>query len=234
MNVSIFTHDLKGIWLVVPDTLLVSIAILALGIILGMILYVLQQQNNNIINALCRLYISYFRGVPLLIHLLIFYYGLPVAVQVISSTFNLHLDSQHLAPIYPVLLSYTMYSSSFLSEIIRGSFKSVGKDQIEAATALGYSRVQAFWKIKLPQSLNESVPKFLNYYVLLIRQLSLAFMVSFVDIFAKAKLESAINYRYIESFCAAAVVYWILCVVLTFIFKKYEIYLRRYEKAVVS
>ncbi|KRM10305.1 amino acid ABC transporter permease [Paucilactobacillus suebicus] len=233
MNVNIFTHDLRGIWLVVPDTLLVSVAILALGIVLGMILYVLQQRNNFIIRSICRLYVSYFRGVPLLIHLLIFYYGLPVVLQVISTAFNLHINYEHLNPIYAVLLSYTMYSSSFISEIIRGSFMSVGQDQIEAATALGYSRAQAFWKIKLPQSLNESVPKFLNYYVLLIRQLSLAFMVSFVDIFAKAKLESAINYRYIESFCAAAVVYWILCVVLTFIFKKYENYLRRYEKVVV-
>lgn len=234
MNIDIFTHDLKGIWLVVPQTLLVSIAILILGIIVGMVLYILQQQSNVVIKTICKLYISYFRGVPLLIHLLIFYYGLPVVLKAISVAFNLNIDAEHISPIYAVLLSYTMYSSSFLSEVIRGSFKSVGQDQIEAATALGYSKVQTFWKIKVPQSLSEAVPKFLNYYVLLIRQLSLAFMVSFVDIFAKSKLESAINYRYIESFCAAAVVYWVLCVALTFIFQKYENYLRRYEKIAVA
>ena len=55
-------------------------------------------------------------------------------------------------------------------------------------------------------------------------------MVSFVDIFAKAQLESASNYRYIESYVAAAVVYWILCVVLTQLFKRVEFRLRQYQR----
>lgn len=233
MDLKVFFNDFGGIWSVVPRTLLVSIAILILGILVGFFLYVLQERHSIIIRMFCRLYVSYFRGVPLLIHLLIFYYGLPVVLGYVSSTLDLSIDAEHINPIYVILLSYTLYSSSFLSEIIRGAFKSVGEDQIDAATALGYSKWQTFYRISIPQSLSEAIPKFLNYYVLLIRQLSLAFLVEFVDVFAKSKLESAVNYRYIESFCAAAIVYWIICVVLTYVFKKYENYTRRYDKAVL-
>ncbi|KRK47288.1 amino acid ABC transporter permease [Secundilactobacillus kimchicus JCM 15530] len=129
------------------------------------------------------------------------------------------------------MISYTLYAASFLSEIIRSSFKSVGKDQLEAAAALGYTKYQQFFAIKLPQALTDAIPKILNYYTLLIRQLSLAFLVSVVDIFAKSKLESADNFYYIESFLAAALVYWILCIALTLLFSNYEKYLRRFERS---
>ncbi|WP_369473065.1 amino acid ABC transporter permease [Secundilactobacillus kimchicus] len=208
-----------------------SLLILLLSIILGTGLTLLRQSQNRLTRIIYRIYISYFRGVPLLIHLLVFYYALPPIVKLFSDHLNLHVDTLHLNPIYAVLISYTLYAASFLSEIIRSSFKSVGKDQLEAAAALGYTKYQQFFAIKLPQALTDAIPKILNYYTLLIRQLSLAFLVSVVDIFAKSKLESADNFYYIESFLAAALVYWILCIALTLLFSNYEKYLRRFERS---
>ncbi|KRK88274.1 amino acid ABC transporter permease [Lentilactobacillus sunkii] len=229
MNSQIVLNDVTGILKVVPQTLGLSFLILLFGVILGSIFWRIQETNNHVVKGVYRGLLSYFRGVPLLIHLLVFYYGLPSVVKVFSDQFNWGIDTTHLNPIYAVVVSYTLYSACFLSEIIRGSFKSVGSDQLEAASALGYTHLQRFWAIWLPQALSDAVPKILNYYTLLIRQLSLAFLVSVVDIFAKAKLESAGNDRYIEAFCAAALVYWILCVILTAIFSRIEKYLRRYE-----
>lgn len=229
MNSQIVLNDVTGILKVVPQTLGLSFLILLLGVILGSLFWRIQETNNHVIKGVYRGLLSYFRGVPLLIHLLVFYYGLPIVVKVFSDQFNWGIDTTHLNPIYAVITSYTLYSACFLSEIIRGSFKSVGSDQLEAASALGYTHLQRFWAIWLPQALSDAVPKILNYYTLLIRQLSLAFLVSVVDIFAKAKLESAGNDRYIEAFCAAALVYWILCVILTAVFSRIEKYLRRYE-----
>lgn len=230
MQTQIFTHDFWGIWQVVPQTLALSILILSLAIVGGLLLNSLRQSRIGLLQCTGRLYVSYFRGVPLLIHLLVAYYALPVVLKAIFPQAN----TDHLSPMYSVILSYVAYSSAFTSEIIRGSFRSVTLDQIEAGRASGYTALQIDLHIRIPQALSEAVPKFLNYYVLLIRQLSLAFTVSFIDIFAKAKLESAINYRYIESFCAAAVVYWILCATLTYLFHQYEKYLRRYENTAVN
>lgn len=233
MESKIFINDFWGIWQVVPETLLVSVLILGLGIIGGLALYGLKGSHSWISRHIANIYISYFRGVPLLIHLLVTYYGLPIVLKAITVVTHWNIDTNRLNPIFAIIISYTLYTSAFISEIIRGSFKSVGTDQSEAAISAGYTNWQAVRYIRIPQALSEAVPKFLNYFVLLIRQLSLAFIVSFVDIFAKSKLESAINYRYIESFCAAALVYWILCAVLTMLFSRYEKYLRRYDKEAI-
>lgn len=230
MNTSILASDFWAIWTVVPQTLALSVLILVLGVLIGTILWQLHDSRFLLVRGIYRVYTSYFRGMPLLIHLLLTYYALPVAVKVFSDQFHWGIDTQHISSMYAIIVSYTLYSASFLAEIVRGSFKSVGTDQLEAAQALGYSHTQQFTAVWLPQALTEAVPKILNYYTLLIRQLSLAFLVSFVDIFAKSKLQSSVNAHYIESFVAAAIVYWVLCVILTFIFSKYETYLRRYER----
>lgn len=230
MNNQIFWNDFWVIWKVVPQTLLLSILILLLSTALGTLFWRIQETNHRLLKYLYRGFLSYFRGVPLLIHLLVFYYALPIVIKVFSNRFDWGVDTVHLNPIYAVLISYTLYSACFLSEIIRGSFKSVGEDQLEAASALGYTEFQRFWAVWLPQALSEGLPKILNYYTLLIRQLSLAFLVSVVDIFAKAKLQTAANDRYIEAFVAAALIYWILCVSLTTIFSRIEHHLRRYDR----
>lgn len=176
-------------------------------------------------------YIAYFRGIPLVIHLFIVYYGLPVLLTAILppllgvSTVKL----QRLNPLYAIIISYTPYTAAFMSEIIRGAYQAVDRQQLDAAQALGYTSWQTYRFIKLPQALVEALPKLLNYYLLLIRQLSLAFLVSFIDIFAQAQLQSAVNYRYIEAYCAAALTYWLIGIVLTLLFGWWEKHLKKYQ-----
>lgn len=218
----------------VPQTLGLSLVILLLSVILGTLYWKMQGSRFRIPRLIYQILNSYFRGIPLLIHLLIFYYGIPIVVKVVSSRFNLGININQISSMYAVVISYTLYSATFLEEIIRGSFKSVGEDQLEAAAALGYTSGQSFWAVKLPQALSDAIPKILNYYTLLIRQLSLAFLVSVVDIFAKAKIQSATNDGYVEAFTAAAIVYWIVCIVLTLIFSRVEDYLRRSDRRVLA
>lgn len=234
MNTEIFESDFWNILKVIPQTLGLSLLILLMAVVLGTFFWQLGDSQSNVIKRGYGLLSSYLRGVPLLIHLLVFYYSIPIVVKVIGSVLGSKIDTNNLSPVYAVLISYTIYSASFLAEIIRGSFKSVGNDQLQAADALGYTESQSFWLILVPQALSDAVPKILNYYVLLIRQLSLAFLVSVVDIFAKAKLVSAANDRYIEAFCAAAIIYWGVCVSLTIIFNRVEHYLRRYERRSIA
>ena len=234
MNTEIFESDFWNILKVIPQTLGLSLLILLLSVILGTIFWKLGSSRSQVVKRGYELLVSYLRGVPLLIHLLVFYYAVPILVKAVGNAWGSRIDTNNLSPLYAVLISYTIYSASFLAEIIRGSFKSVGGDQLQAADALGYTESQSFWLILVPQALSDAVPKILNYYVLLIRQLSLAFLVSVVDIFAKAKLVSAANDRYIEAFCAAALIYWIVCVSLTIIFNRVEHHLRRFERRSIA
>lgn len=232
MSSNILTTDFLKIWPVVPGTLLLSAVILLLGILGGAVLNPLQGSHSRLTKLVVRAYVTYFRGIPLLIHLMIFYYGLPLLLTTVVPLFDRGVNAisfQRMSPLYAIILSYGLYTSAFMGEIIRGAYRSVQRGQLEAAQAMGYTKWQSFVHIKLPQALTEALPKFLNYYLLLIRQLSLAFMVSFIDIFAQAQLQSANNYRYIEAYVASAGVYWLLSLALTFIFNKYERYLRRFE-----
>lgn len=215
----------------VPQTLLLSIVLLILGLLVGALLAQGNLSRYSWLRGLTRAYITYFRGIPLVIHLFIVYYGLPVLLTaVLPPLIGVSpVKLQRLNPLYAIIIAYTLYTAAFMSEIIRGAYQSVDPKQLAAAKALGYTKWQTYRFVKLPQALTEALPKLLNYYLLLIRQLSLAFLVSFVDIFAQAQLQSAVNYRYIESYCAAALIYWIIGVVLTVLFNRWERHLKKYQ-----
>ncbi len=215
----------------VPQTLLLSIVLLILGLLVGALLAQGNLSRHSWLRVLTRTYITYFRGIPLVIHLFIVYYGLPVLLTAVLPPLIgvSSVKLQRLNPLYAIIIAYTLYTAAFMSEIIRGAYQSVDPKQLAAAKALGYTKWQTYRFVKLPQALTEALPKLLNYYLLLIRQLSLAFLVSFVDIFAQAQLQSAVNYRYIESYCAAALIYWLIGVVLTVLFNQWERHLKKYQ-----
>lgn len=231
LNSSIFLEDFYKILPVIPQTLILSIVLLFLGMLVGAVIAQGRISPRPWLKRISGAYIAYFRGIPLVIHLFIVYYGLPVLLTaILPPLFGVStVKLQRLNPLYAIIIAYTLYTAAFMSEIIRGAYQAVDRQQLDAAQALGYTSWQTYRFIKLPQALVEALPKLLNYYLLLIRQLSLAFLVSFIDIFAQAQLQSAVNYRYIESYCAAALTYWLIGIVLTLLFGWWEKRLRKYQ-----
>ncbi|MGM9907248.1 ABC transporter permease subunit [Limosilactobacillus sp.] len=110
-------------------------------------------------------YIAYFRGIPLVIHLFIVYYGLPILLTaILPPLFGVStVKLQRLDPLYAIIIAYTLYTAAFMSEIIRGAYQAVDRQQLDAAQALGYTSWQTYRFIKLPQALVEALPKLLNY-----------------------------------------------------------------------
>lgn len=224
---NIFFQDFSGILTVVPYTLGLALLILLLGILIGGIFALIDQYKIPVLSRVTAVCISFLRGTPLLVQLYLAYYSLPKLMLYFSGLLNFKFDPNQFDPVITVIVSYSICFSAFQSEIIRGAFLSVSYGQIEAAHSLGFSSVQTLRKIIVPQAVVEALPNFLNSYLTILKSLSLAFMVSVVDILAKAKLESALNFRYLESYAAAAAVYWLLCVFLTVVFRKCEKNLRK-------
>lgn len=195
---------------VVPQTIGVAIIILLVSVFLGAVLAIIRQNNLPVLKSLASGYVSIMRGIPLVVLLYVVYYALP-----------------EIPPVYIILLTYSFYMAAFEAENIRGALSSVDKAQIEAASSIGLTAFQTVRRIILPQAFVVAMPNFCNGFLGIIKGLSLAFMVTFVDILAKAKLNAALNFRYIESFMAAALVYWITCIVLTAIFKLIEKHLAK-------
>lgn len=207
---------------VVPKTLLLALLILAIGIILGAIIALIKRNQTPVLTQIVNLFVSYMRGVPLIIHLFIIRYSLPEATTGFLSIFGVTMDPNEFPTILMAITAFSLLQVAFESENIRSAFQSVPDSQVEAGMSIGYTRSQNMRRVIIPQALTIAVPLFLNSYIKVIKSLSLAFTVGVVEIFAQARFAAALSYRYLESYVAAAVVYWIVCGILQIVVNKIQ------------
>jgi His/Glu/Gln/Arg/opine family amino acid ABC transporter permease subunit len=206
----------------IPRTLGTALLTVTAGIVFGALLVRARAGKCPILSWPAAAFVSYMRGTPLVVQLYIIYYALPRIVVFAGEIFTIAVDPNEIGPFIVVLITYSMNAAAFQSEIIRGALASVEYGQVDAARSIGMTSWQTFRRIVAPQALAVAIPQFGVAYVGMIKMLSLAYMVSFVDIMAQAKLEAALNFRYIESYLAAAIVYWILCGTLSAFFARLE------------
>lgn len=212
---------------VVPKTLFLALVILILSFILGAMLTYIQSLNIPVAKQIIAVLQSFLRGTPNVVLLYLVYYSLPLVVTSFLSLFGVGFDPASLNSAAVVIVTFSICYSVFQSEIIRGALHSLDKDQIEAAQSLGYSTTQTLRKVIIPQVMTEALPDTMNAFLIIIKALSLAFLVTVVDIFAQARLVGAQTFSYLEAFVAAALVYWVICVALTYVVNKLENRMRR-------
>lgn len=220
-KLNLLFEDLFSISTVIPGTLFISLVILLSGIIVGGILAVIRLFKVPVFEKLVRVFVSYVRGIPLIIHLYIAYYTLPKLLNDLPNGLENSSDIT-ISPVWTIVISYSLYTSAKQSENIRAALLSVEPGQYEAAYSIGLTRFQTMMRIVFPQALKVAIPAFFNTYLGIIKGMSLGFTIGLVDILAQAKLSSAVNFGYLESYTAAGILYWALCCVLTLLFSKLE------------
>lgn len=154
------------------------------------------------------------RGTPLLVQLFLSYYGLPIVLQSVNAKFGTNLDINTIPAIVFVFIAFSLNEAAYNSETIRAAIQSVDKNEIEAGKAMGMTNFQIMRRITLPQALVVAMPNFGNSLISLLKNTSLAFTVSVVDIMGKAKVVSGRNLRLFEVYIAAAIVYWVVCIII--------------------
>jgi len=212
---------------VVPKTLVLAIFILLLSLFLGAIIALIQQLKIPVFSQLISILQSFLRGTPNVVLLFLMYYALPETLELFASILRVEFDANSLDPIITVVLTFSISYSVFQSEIIRGSVRSIEKGQIEAAQSLGFSSWQTFRRVVVPQAIVEAFPDITNSLMVIIKALSLAYLITVVDILGQAKIVGNLNYRYLEAFIGAALIYWLVGILLTFISNRFEMRLRR-------
>ena len=212
---------------VVPKTLLLALIILLLSLMLGAILTYIQSLNIPGIKQIHEVLHALLKRRPNVVLLYLVYYSLPLAASYFLSLFGVAFDPASLNSAAVVIVTFSICYSVFQSEIIRGALHSLDKDQIEAAQSLGYSTTQTLRKVIVPQVMTEALPDTMNAFLIIIKALSLAFLVTVVDIFAQARLVGAQTFSYLEAFVAAALVYWAICGLLTYLMNRLENRMRR-------
>ncbi|MBP2706174.1 amino acid ABC transporter permease [Microbispora sp. RL4-1S] len=142
-------------------------------------------------------YVSVFRGTPLLIQIMLVYFGLPqLGVRI--------------PPIPSAILTFTLYSGAYLSENFRGGILAVDKGQWEAANSMGLTYRRMLGRIIFPQAIRTALPAIGNRFIALMKDTSLASAITVVELTRVAESAGSSSFRYVEAFVAAAAGYWLI------------------------
>ncbi|MGM9570578.1 MAG: amino acid ABC transporter permease [Phascolarctobacterium sp.] len=206
-----------------PLTLFLPAVTLLIGIVLGSLVAILRLRSNSFVNAVLAVVVSFFRSVPAILQVFIMYYSLPyIIAPALSWLTGSVVKPFDVSPYWTAYIFFIIYQTAYQSENIRGALLSVDKGQMEAALAAGLTYYQAYKRIILPQAFAVAMPSFFTYYLHGIKSLALLFTIKIVDIFAAADIFAALYSRRTEPYVADAIIYWLLCVVLTFFFNSWE------------
>ena len=144
---------------------------------LGMIVALLRMSKNKIVSSITRFIITVLRGTPLMLQLLAVTYG-PYYL------FNVSVSRNKLIP---VVIAFSINYAAYFAEIYRGGIESIPAGQYEAASVLGYTKLQTFMRIVLPQVVKRIMPSVTNEVVTLVKDTSIAFTVSYQEMFTIGK-----------------------------------------------
>ncbi len=165
---------------------------------LGMIVALLRKSRFGVIRGIIRVYISVMRGTPLMLQLLVWYFG-PYYL------FGWSIKGWR----FPALiLGFVLNYAAYFAEIYRGGIESIPAGQYEAAEVLGYSRSQTFMRIILPQVIKRIMPSVTNEVITLVKDTSLAFTLAYQEVFSLAKQISASQTSFMP-FVVAGVFYFV-------------------------
>lgn len=175
-------------------TLAVSVLGIALGLVIGTLICAARLSPVAALRRFAGLWVSFLRGVPLLVQLLLVYYLLPVVGIDVPA-------------MVAAVVTVGICASAYISEIWRGAIAALPKGQTEAAAAIGMAPVTQWTRIILPQAVVMSLPALVNELILLVKASSLVSVVGIMDITRASQALAATTFRPLEAYIAAACVY---------------------------
>jgi cystine transport system permease protein len=199
---ALFLRSLPLLESAVVMTLFLGIASFILGSTLGLMVALARISRYRAFRWLAFAYVSVFRGTPLLVQILLIYFGLP--------TYGIALD-----PVPAALVALTLFSAAYLSENFRAGINAVDRGQWEAAMTLGMGYWKAMIRVILPQGLRIAIPSVGSRLIALIKDTSLASTVTVVELTRVADQIGASTFRYMEMFLMVGIIYWFINQILT-------------------
>jgi polar amino acid transport system permease protein len=164
------------------------------GLCIGVLVGSLRVYGSPLLARLADAYVVLFRGVPLVVQLFIWYFGLPY--------FGIYFT-----PFVASLIGFSLCSGAYHSEYIRGALLSIKRGQMLAAQALGFTKMQMMLSVILPQALRRALPGCGNEIIYLIKYSSLAYMITCIELTGEAKILASNTFRYTEVFFSVGVFY---------------------------
>lgn len=217
---------------VVPVTLQITAVSLVLALVVGLATALIRIYRTPVLSQLAALYVSFIRGTPLLVQIYLSYYGLPKVLNWLAERHGwTGLDVGGIPAIAFIYFAFTLNVGAYSSETIRAAILAIDKGQLEAALSIGMTPWQGMRRIVLPQALAVALPSIGNTAISLLKDTSLAFLISVVDLMGEAKILGSRGLQFFEVYIVVALIYWAICILIERAVAILERRVRRFEGA---
>lgn len=195
-------------------TLLLSVIPLCLGVVLGTPIAVCRKFHVRFASPAMSVLIPVLRGIPLVLYILILNFLILKPLDGLAKYYVWADKLRMIDPTYIGIVAMSAYATVTISETMRSALNSVPDGQYEACASVGLTRVQTLRRVVMPQALAFAVPVLCNNFIGLIKGSSIVYVIAILDVLNGAMTSAQINYRFLEAYIAAALIYWTLCIAL--------------------
>jgi len=189
------------------------------GIVLGTVLALMRLAPFRVLHLPAGGYVNLLRSTPLILVIFWFYFLVPLAMKRLSGD----AYATGIGPFYSALIAFTLFEAAYYCEIIRAGIQSVPRGQVHAAFALGLTYGQAMRRVILPQAFRNMVPILLTQGIILFQDTSLVYVVGLTDFMGAASKIAQRDGRLVEMYLFAALVYFILCFLASYVVKRLQL-----------
>lgn len=205
------------------NTLLIAITGLIIGIVIGTLIATVRVLPKykllpRVMNAVCSFYVALFRGTPMVVQLLVFYYVL------------LPIIGWKLTGVQVSILVFGLNSGAYISEVMRGGIQSVDHGQMEAGRAVGLSFGTSMMKIVIPQAVKNILPTMGNEFIALIKETSVVSFVGAADLYVAFNYIGSNSYEFMVPYLVMALIYIALVLVISLLIKLMERSLQKSDR----
>lgn len=195
-------------------TLLIAIVSMAIGLVISLFLALGRISQTALFQLPSRAYISFMRGVPVLVILFVLYFGFPlIGIEFTAVT--------------AAIIGFSLNSAAYMAETNRAAIQAIDRGQWEAAFSLGLTYWQTFFGVILPQAVKIAVPSLINVFLDLIKGTSLAAMITVPELFQRAKIVGGRELDYMTMYISVAFIYWGICSMVEMIQNRLEKHLMK-------
>ena len=197
------------------NTVIIAVVGLLIGIVIGTLIATVRvvpkyKRLPRILDKFCNFYVALFRGTPIVVQLLVFYYVFFPLIGVQITSVNVSI------------LVFGLNSGAYVSEIMRSGIQSVDPGQMEAGRALGLSFARTMWEIVIPQAVKNILPTLGNEFIALIKETSVISFVGAADLYAAFNYIGSNSYEFMVPFLAMALIYIVLVLFITLMIRLME------------
>lgn len=205
------------------NTMMIAVCGLIIGVVIGTLIATIRALPKynifpRILDGLCTVYVGIFRGTPMVVQLLVFYY-------VLLPLMRINMPSVTVA-----LLVFGFNSGAYVSEIMRAGILSVDPGQMEGARSLGLSYSAAMMKIVIPQAIKNILPTLGNEFITLVKETSVVSFIGALDLYRAFSNIGNATYEYMVPYLSMAIVYIVIICIITVLVKAMERRLRKSDR----